>query len=60
MNGAKGRGDGLMPDIDAYNRQIISEFRARRGAGGQLQGLSLLLLHHRSVRGGRRGGPGRR
>jgi hypothetical protein len=37
-----------VPDIGSYNRQIITEFRAQKGAvGDQMQGPSLLLLHHR-------------
>jgi deazaflavin-dependent oxidoreductase (nitroreductase family) len=40
-------------EIDAYNRQVISEFRARGGVvGGGLQALSLLLLHHVGAKSG--------
>jgi deazaflavin-dependent oxidoreductase (nitroreductase family) len=38
---------------DAYDRQVISEFRARGGVvGGGLQDLSLLLLHHVGAKSG--------
>jgi deazaflavin-dependent oxidoreductase (nitroreductase family) len=37
---------------DAYDRQVISEFRSRGGVVGGLQGLSLLLLHHVGAKSG--------
>ena len=37
---------------DAYDQQVISEFRSRGGVVGGLQGLSLLLLHHVGAKSG--------
>ena len=42
-----------MADLDLYNRQVIAAFRAGGGAvGGDLRGLSLLLLHHVGAKSG--------
>jgi deazaflavin-dependent oxidoreductase (nitroreductase family) len=44
---------GFVTDAGQYDRRIIAEFRARGGvAGGELQGLSLLLLHHTGAKSG--------
>jgi deazaflavin-dependent oxidoreductase (nitroreductase family) len=40
-------------ELDAQNRQVIDEFRARGGqVGGMYEGMPLLLLHHVGARTG--------
>jgi deazaflavin-dependent oxidoreductase (nitroreductase family) len=42
-----------MTDRDAWNRQVIEEFRANEGrVGGVFAGIPLLLLHHVGARSG--------
>lgn len=42
-----------MDDVNAFNRQIIEEFRANDGVvGGPFEGASLLLLHTTGARSG--------
>ena len=42
-----------MSERDEWNRKIIDEFRSNAGVvGGQFEGVSILLLHHRGARTG--------